>query len=196
MIAGTASTPNTTTPSGKRLPGPWVNSIQKNWPIRGVTPLYSKAITPSFLITSLHFTSPHLPDVLTHRAPLIELKGGTIEASHHPSIIECAAPALQCADDAYVMHMQSTTWDQPVSERRSTWRDSNEAGGQPRNAGGADEALQQRLPTLVSSTLLGTTAIFLRSFSCRELRITPFCADVQTAAARLSTPGRINFLNR
>ena len=38
MIDGTESTPNTTTPSGKRLPGPWVNSIQENWPTRGATP--------------------------------------------------------------------------------------------------------------------------------------------------------------
>ena len=38
MIDGTESTPNTTTPSGKRLPDPWVNSIQENWPTRGATP--------------------------------------------------------------------------------------------------------------------------------------------------------------
>ena len=30
-IDGTESTPNTTKPSGKRLPGPWVNSIQENY---------------------------------------------------------------------------------------------------------------------------------------------------------------------
>src|SRR5215470_5184118 len=38
MMDGTESTPNTTTPSGKRLPGPWVNSIQENLPTRGATP--------------------------------------------------------------------------------------------------------------------------------------------------------------
>jgi hypothetical protein len=35
----------------------------------------------------------------------------------------------QFADDSYLMHMRNTTVDQPVLERRSTWRDSNEAGG-------------------------------------------------------------------
>jgi len=38
MINGTESIPNATTPSGKRLPGPWVNNTQKNWPTSGATP--------------------------------------------------------------------------------------------------------------------------------------------------------------
>src|SRR5215213_2370487 len=37
-MEGADSTPNTMRPSGKRLPGPCVKSIQRNWPARGVTP--------------------------------------------------------------------------------------------------------------------------------------------------------------
>src|SRR5829696_8457826 len=37
-MEGAESMPNTITPSGSRLPGPWVKSIQRNWPARGVTP--------------------------------------------------------------------------------------------------------------------------------------------------------------
>ena len=39
------------------------------------------------------------------------------------------------------MRTRNTTLDQPVSERRSTWRDSNEAVGQPRNPARADKEL-------------------------------------------------------
>ncbi len=36
--------------------------------------------------------------------------------------------SAELADDSYVMRLRNTTWDQPVSDRRLTYRDSNEAG--------------------------------------------------------------------
>ena len=44
----------------------------------------------------------------------------------HPSCL--ARLALQFSDDSYLMRLRNTTLAQPVSDRRSTWRDSNEAG--------------------------------------------------------------------
>lgn len=38
MIDGRESMEKAITPSGKRLPGPWVNSSQKNWPQKGRAP--------------------------------------------------------------------------------------------------------------------------------------------------------------
>jgi hypothetical protein len=36
--------------------------------------------------------------------------------------------SAELADDSYVMRLRNTTWDQPVSDRRLTYRHSNEAG--------------------------------------------------------------------
>jgi hypothetical protein len=56
------------------------------------------------------------------------------------SVTECAAPTLECADNSYSMRMRNTTGDQPVSERRSTWRNLRGAG-RPRNAARADQGM-------------------------------------------------------
>lgn len=68
------------------------------------------------------------------RAQMSPTKNLDCKSRSSTALIEYVAPPLQFADDSYLMRMRNTTLDQPISERWSTWRDSNEAGRQLYNA--------------------------------------------------------------
>jgi len=49
-----------------------------------------------------------------------------LQRQTEPTPLGIASP--RCADDSLLMRLRNTTWDQPVWKRRSTWKDSTEAG--------------------------------------------------------------------